>query len=256
MNKREDFLTSEISIRSDGYLLKGEYSKPRDSKTLLVLIHGIPMSRPDPNDKGYPELCARLNQRGIATVFCNLRGTGDSEGNFSMAGWHSDVINVMDYVLKGIGKECDSLFVVGFSAGASIALKYVSEHGGVSGVIAFASPARFTEIFGRGEIFAFIELAREIGIIKDLEFPPDPMRFFDELEEFSAEDFISDISPVPILIVHGDDDELIPVEHARRLFERAREPKYLKIIERGTHHLRRDPRSIDIIADWIRDFIS
>jgi hypothetical protein len=41
--------------------------------------------------------------------------------------------------------------------------------------------------------------------------------------------------PVPLLIVHGSHDEIIPVEMARRLYAAAREPKELYIIP-GAHH--------------------
>lgn len=256
MNDAGDFSRFEISLRSDGYLLKGEHRKPPQPKALLVLVHGIPMSRPDPSDGGYPELCAKLNGRGIATVFLNLRGTGESEGNFSMASWYRDVLGLMDYVLKGMERKSESLFLAGFSAGAAIALRFASEQRDISGVISFACPARFTEIFGRDEVFAFIELAREIGIIKDIQFPPDPFAFFEELNGFNVEDYVSRITPVPLLIVHGANDELVPVDHARRIFHSAGEPRFLRIVEGGTHHLRRDPRSVEIIDEWIDDVIS
>jgi fermentation-respiration switch protein FrsA (DUF1100 family) len=40
---------------------------------------------------------------------------------------------------------------------------------------------------------------------------------------------------VPLLIIHGSDDEIIPVDMGRRLFAAAREPKDLYIIQ-GAHH--------------------
>ena len=40
---------------------------------------------------------------------------------------------------------------------------------------------------------------------------------------------------VPLLIIHGSDDEIIPVEMGRRLYAAAREPKELYIIP-GAHH--------------------
>jgi hypothetical protein len=40
---------------------------------------------------------------------------------------------------------------------------------------------------------------------------------------------------VPLLILHGDRDEVVPLEHARRLHAVANEPKHLYVI-RGAHH--------------------
>ena len=40
---------------------------------------------------------------------------------------------------------------------------------------------------------------------------------------------------VPVMIIHGSQDEVIPVDMARRVFEAAPEPKELYIIP-GSHH--------------------
>jgi fermentation-respiration switch protein FrsA (DUF1100 family) len=39
----------------------------------------------------------------------------------------------------------------------------------------------------------------------------------------------------PVLIAHGTADTVVPVEHGRRLFEAAHEPKALFIVEGGEH---------------------
>ncbi len=46
---------------------------------------------------------------------------------------------------------------------------------------------------------------------------------------------VSRIAPVPLLIVHGSEDRIVPPHHALRLFAAAREPKALWIIEGGDH---------------------
>ena len=43
------------------------------------------------------------------------------------------------------------------------------------------------------------------------------------------------ISPVPLLIVHGDRDHYFPVEHAEALYAAAREPKELWLVEGFGH---------------------
>jgi fermentation-respiration switch protein FrsA (DUF1100 family) len=49
-------------------------------------------------------------------------------------------------------------------------------------------------------------------------------------------DAIGLISPRPVLITHGVDDEIVPVRHARTLFKAANEPKELWAVE-GAHHV-------------------
>jgi pimeloyl-ACP methyl ester carboxylesterase len=62
------------------------------------------------------------------------------------------------------------------------------------------------------------------------------------------------ISPVPLLIVHGDQDLYFPVDHARRLYEAAREPKELWI-EPGFGHAESGAAGplLDRIAQWARE---
>ena len=46
---------------------------------------------------------------------------------------------------------------------------------------------------------------------------------------------IDRISPLPLLIVHAAGDPIVPVQHARRLFAAAREPKALWILPQDKH---------------------
>jgi hypothetical protein len=41
---------------------------------------------------------------------------------------------------------------------------------------------------------------------------------------------------VPVMVVHGDQDEIIPVDMGRRVFEAAPEPKELYIIPQAHHN--------------------
>jgi alpha-beta hydrolase superfamily lysophospholipase len=40
----------------------------------------------------------------------------------------------------------------------------------------------------------------------------------------------------PLLVVHGSDDQLIPAQLGRKLFDAAQEPKQFVLVEGGTHH--------------------
>jgi len=46
---------------------------------------------------------------------------------------------------------------------------------------------------------------------------------------------IADDSPAPVLMLHGDADRTVPIEHARRLFQRLPEPKRFVRIEGAAH---------------------
>lgn len=59
---------------------------------------------------------------------------------------------------------------------------------------------------------------------------------------------------VPVLIMHGDRDELLPLPHAERLYAAAREPKQLVVVPGAGHNdvvAALGPRWTGIIADWV-----
>lgn len=54
-------------------------------------------------------------------------------------------------------------------------------------------------------------------------------------DEYSANHFIHQIAPIPLLFLHGDADEVIPYQHSQRLFEAAGEPKQIVIVPHARH---------------------
>lgn len=239
-------------VSADGVALTGEIITPTSPRALVVLCHGIPLSRPDPSDAGYPALARGICEAGYATLFMNFRGTGGSGGDFSIAGWYRDLEAVMEFaVSEHAAGRFPALAVAGFSAGGSLAIRYAAEHGGACGIAAFAAPADFTGIFPRENLFAFLELAKEVGIIRSYDYPPDPFAFYGELEESAAIDFVGGVSPASLLLVHGDADDMVPLDEGRRLIESALEPKELVVLPGGGHRLRHDSRSLECLVDWL-----
>jgi fermentation-respiration switch protein FrsA (DUF1100 family) len=52
---------------------------------------------------------------------------------------------------------------------------------------------------------------------------------------YSAEKWIGQAAPVPVLILHGLDDPVVPTHHSRMLLEAGREPKGLWLTARPGH---------------------
>jgi fermentation-respiration switch protein FrsA (DUF1100 family) len=63
---------------------------------------------------------------------------------------------------------------------------------------------------------------------------------------------VAHISPVPLLVVHGDADHYFPVEHGERLYQAAREPKEYWL-EPGFGHAENaaTPELLTRIRDWV-----
>jgi putative redox protein len=62
---------------------------------------------------------------------------------------------------------------------------------------------------------------------------------------------IDKIAPKPLLLVHGADDDVVPVEHVDRLYKKAGRPKEKLILPGAGHRLRQDERAIEAVMSWL-----
>ncbi len=186
----------------DGFKLSGWFilSKNARAKT-IVLLHGYPA------DKGniLPAL-AFLNEKYNLFLF-DLRYFGQSEGSYSTAGAKEveDLAAAIDY-LKSRGIR--EVGVWGFSMGGAVALVSSPQVPEIKIVVSEASYARLDL------------MARELYRLPLLDYP---LAWLTELwarlflgvdvRKVAPMDAVKNIQ-IPILIVHSENDEMIPFEHA------------------------------------------
>ena len=244
----------EIRLKSDGLELRGELRIPSRDKIhpALCICHGIPAAPPDPTDRGYALLAERFCQAGFVTLIFNFRGTGKSQGNLDLLGWTGDLeaaLNLL-YGLKEVDKS--RLCLLGFSGGAAVSVYAAAHDARVSLVVTCACPADFHSLHQKEKSSDAVQRFRQIGAIRDKDFPPSMEEWQRGFETITPIDWVDRISPRPLLLAHGDADELIPLEHARRLYQKAKEPKELKIITGAPHRMRLDRAAMDFVLDWLK----
>ena len=244
----------EIRLKADGLELAGQLHIPSGHRLhhALCICHGIPVAPPDPTDKGYALLAQRFCQAGFMTLIFNFRGTGESEGNLDIPGWTRDLRAALDF-LYGLGEtDRERICLLGFSGGAAVSVYAAAHDPRVSVVVTCACPADFRSLRQEETAPEAIQRFRQIGAIRDDDFPASIEEWERGFETVSPVNWVDKISPRSLLLVHGDADELIPLEHARRLYEKAKEPKELKIIPGARHKLRLDKAAMDFVLDWLK----
>jgi len=244
----------EIRLKADELELAGEVHIPSRNKVHpgLCICHGIPATPPDPADKGYTLLAQRFCQAGFVTLIFNFRGTGKSEGNLDILGWTRDLQAALDFLynLKEVDKTRFSL--LGFSGGAAVSIYVAAHDPRVSLMVACACPADFHSLSQKETPWETVQRFRQIGAIRDKDFPPSIEEWQKGFDAVSPIKWIDKISPRPLLLVHGDADELIPLEHAHRLYQKAKEPKELKIIPDAKHKIRLEKAAMAFVLDWLK----
>lgn len=247
----------DIWIESDGLRLRGYVARPPASsggpgvvRHALVLCHGFPAGPRGAVSAAqtYPELADRVAaDAGWVVLTFNFRGAGDSEGDFSLNGWLADLHAAISHLITIAG--VDRVWLAGFSTGGSLAVCAAGEDDRVAGVAALAAPADFEG--WASEPRAFLQHAREIGVVRDPAFPPDFDAWARQLHETRPLALISKIPPRPVLLVHGGSDDTVPLVDARALADAAGGEVELRVLSGAGHRLRHDPRAIAVLMGWL-----
>lgn len=215
----------------------------------IVLAHGFTGSW---RCKDTRRIAHVLSLSGGVLAF-DFRGHGRSGGLTTVGDLEVLDVDAAVRHLRAVGYA--RVAVVGFSMGASVAVRHAGLHGGVDAVVSVSGPARW---YYRGtkpmrQVHWAIE--RPIGRwaariakrtrIQVGQWDPIPM---------PPHEAAALISPTPLVVVHGDADGFFPVEHAHQLFDSAQEPKELWI-ERGYGHAESAARPdlIRRIGKWLEN---
>jgi len=244
----------EIRLKADGLELVGELHVPsRDqAHPALCICHGIPAAPPDPTDMGYTLLAQRFCHAGFTTLIFNFRGTGRSEGNLDILGWSRDLQAAIDFLYNLDEVDKTRFCLLGFSGGAAVSVYTAAQDPQVSAVITCACPADFHSLSQKETPSDTIQRFRQIGAIRDKDFPPSIEDWQKGFETITPINWIDKISPRSLLLVHGDADELIPLEHAQKLYKKAKEPKELKVIQGAKHKMRLEKAAMDFVLNWLK----
>ncbi|UMZ73437.1 alpha/beta hydrolase [Natranaerofaba carboxydovora] len=258
-------ITDKLNIEVDGLNIVGwTYKKEEKAASnkkdpLLIICHGIPgqkkpiFNQDSEGDGGYPALAKQCVEAGFSVFHFNFRGTEESEGNFDLKGWVRDLRAVIDYLDNSYpgGTGENGVYLWGFSAGAAVSSYIASEDSRIKGLVLAACPADFEELFLESKLDDVIKEFRDRGILRDLEFPSDSKGWLQDIHDIKPIKYIAKVTPTPILIVHGDEDELISYQKAYDIYKKALEPKEIKIIPGAKHQLRKDERAVKTCIEWL-----
>lgn len=264
----------EIILRGKVFIPEEE-SSPRDGAEngeegrrfpTLCLCHGIPGGTPktDPScscpdqdvPQSYPDLARWFSGEGFAAFTFNFRGTGESGGNFDLWEWTHDLQAVIRHLRQHPRVDRERIFLVGFSAGAAMALHAASRDPEICGVVSLACPADFRLLINEDNLDEVLASLRNLGILREPDFPPEPKAWMNKALTLQPQEYIRGLSSRPVLIIHGEKDELIPPEHAHRLYRAASQPKELFMIEGAGHRLRHNKEALTRTLSWIKELLT
>lgn len=242
-----------VRLSSGGLTLAFHLARPRAAAGTatpgVVIVHGFPVGQGPGYDPvlTHGELADRVaNEMGWHALAYAARGCGASDGDFSLGGWLADLEVAATAMadLPGVS----GVWLVGFGTGGALAVTAAARLPWVRGVAAVAAPADFNDWADHPR--RLIEHARQLGIIRRLDFPRVVDQWAAPLRQLAAADTAPGMAPRPLLVLHGSNDDLVPVFDARVLAD-AHGDAELRIIDGGGHQLRHDPRAVAVLLGWL-----
>ena len=216
----------ELAMRTeDGERLHGWWVVARAGRRRgsVLLCHG------NGGDIGLRIPHARLlTAAGFDVLLFDYRGYGRSGGRASEAGTYRDARAALGALLERAGD--DRVFYLGESLGGAVALELALAHEPAGLVLLSA----FTSV-------------RDMARRHYRAIPPATVP-----DAYPSLRLIAGLR-APLLVLHGDDDMIVPVEHGRALFDAAPEPKKLVVLPGVGHNdivSRAGPRIAEEIASW------
>ncbi len=215
----------------------------------LVLAHGFTGSWRHPMTR---QIGSGLGSVG-AVIAIDFRGHGRSGGRSTVG--DREVLDVDAAVRHARYLGYERVGLVGFSMGGVVVVRHAALLGGVDAVAAISAPARwyYRDTKPMRQVHWAIE--HPVG-----RFAARVMRHtriasggWARVPE-APHEVAHRIAPVPFLVVHGDADPFLPVDHAEQLYESAREPRELWI-EPGFGHAEgaATPELIGRVAGWLAE---
>lgn len=216
----------------------------------VVLCHGFPAERAAAGRTGrsFPALADQLaGDSGWTVVTGCLRGVGPSAGDFSVDGWLADLGVLVQHAWELSGET--GVWLVGFGTSGGLALCLGASDRRIRGVATMGAPATFED--WAQDLAGMLEFARQVGVVRSPDFPPDLGRWGQSFVECRPLQSAAAFAPRPVLVVHGTDDESVPVADARALAEAAGPRAELRLLAGAGHRLRADPRAIALLTGWL-----
>lgn len=241
----------DYRFRSGALTLSGHLSEPAaelHDAPGLVLCHGFPTrGRESPQSgKSFPELADRIAaELGWCVLTMNFRGCGTAEGDFSLDGWLDDVHAAVAHL---VDLGVDGVWLAGFGTGGSLAVCEGARNPSVRGVAALATPADFDD-WARNPRRLLLH-ARQVQVIRDPQFPPAFDQWASAIKAVRPVEAAAELAPRPLLVVHGDSDDLTPQADGRALAA-AHGSAEFRLINGAGHELRHDPRAIAVFLGWL-----
>jgi putative redox protein len=202
--------------------------------------------------KAVSRISRALVRRGIAVLRFDFTGLGESEGEFAETDFSSNLEDLLAAAETLRQKYRAPELLIGHSLGGAAVLVAASEVPEAVAVATLGAPSD-TQHLRDTLLSSAPELADEAEAEVTLAGRTFRIRrqLLEDLDRHKVLPAVGELDRA-LLVCHSPVDEVVDVDHARRIFEAARHPKSFLSLDQADHLLIRDPRD----ARWVADMLA
>ena len=232
---------AKISFQSEECRISGILHLPEtENPPYVITSHGLLSSK---DSEKYIALGEQISRVGMGMLRFDFRGIGESEGeegDNTISKKIADLSAAIDFI-RSYSEPGNRIGLLGSSLGGFLSLMKASMDKKIKAVVIWATPLHMDDLGSKKQ---------------EEDYPLPPEAFFEDLPKHRLLPLLPNVSNG--LVIHGEKDELVPVEQALGIFNSLGIPKEIHIIGRADHRLT-DPthrqRAIELSADWFKRYL-
>ncbi len=227
------------------------HGDPSDTTVLVIIGHGVTGNKDRP---WAVALAEALEKEGINALRFSFSGNGDSEGDFEKSTITKEVKDLKAILNAADDEGYHRICYVGHSMGAAVGVLSAVKDERISLLVSLSGMV-YTKRFLETE---FGDQKPGKGCMWDDKNCPLSVEFAEDMIKIDNVLAKTEKIEVPWLIVHGDADDVVPVEEGKEIFAAAYEPKDLVIIPKADHVYseKGQQKMVDAVVQWLKEHTS
>jgi predicted alpha/beta-hydrolase family hydrolase len=242
-------------LNSRGETLAGVLHRPpgTNSTGAAILCHGMESHK---NSEKLIFLCQELAQRGILALRFDFSYVGESSGKFEDITYSGEVEDLRAAYELVRQRRDGKIAIFGSSMGGTVALLFAAVEPQVAAVVTLAAPLHPEHFPSRILSPAGMQRWHQRGFTR-YNGQRLNLAMLEDLESIDVPGAARKIA-CPVLILHGDADEVVPVAEAHELHGCLNNTKRLSILKDADHRLSDRAtmqRALLEALDWLTDHV-
>ena len=234
----------QVVIENQGQKIFGILHKPLmpEPCPAILICHGFGGHKVG-RYRLYVTLAKKLSELGIATLRIDFRGSGDSEGEFAEMTLESEVADTLkglEYLRKQPMIDPTRIGLFGRSLGGAVAVIAASQCPYLKGIGLWAPIYDSSQWHPQWEqLHQVSQDPKQQLEIMTIEGQVPGYNFFKEFFSFDMQKNLNQLSSVPMLLIHGHEDQIVHFNHAELYLQnRLNAPARTRLIQlpHSDHH--------------------